>query len=101
ERRELLQATERRSFTERTIVEESELLAEIQRVADAGWALVDGELEEGLLSIAAPVRNREGAVVAAVNVSSSRSAYSGSQLDVVVAALLRATRSIDDDLRLQ
>lgn len=101
ERLAVLQASELRSFTERTIVDELALMAEIARVAEAGWALVDGELEEGLLSIAAPVHSRDGVVVAAVNVSTSSTAYAGSQLDDVVAALLRTTRAIDDDLRLQ
>lgn len=101
ERRDVLHASERQAFTQRTIVDEAALMAEIERVASAGWALVDGELEEGLLSIAAPVHHRDGAVVAAVNVSSSSTAYSSSQLEDVVAALLRTTRAIDDDLRLR
>ena len=47
----------------------AELLARVQQVRRQGWALVNQELEEGLISIAAPVRNRAGAVVAALNVS--------------------------------
>ena len=44
-----------------------------------GYALVDQELEHGLRSIAAPVRNRLGEVVAAVNVSSHASRVSRQQ----------------------
>ncbi|WP_308492039.1 IclR family transcriptional regulator domain-containing protein [Microbacterium terrisoli] len=47
------------------------LSAELDRVRAQGWAMVDGELEPGLRSIAAPVRDRTGAVVAALNVSTS------------------------------
>jgi IclR family pca regulon transcriptional regulator len=34
-----------------------------------GWALVDQELEDGLRSIARPLRDRSGRIVAAVNLS--------------------------------
>lgn len=54
--------------TPRTIVGRRELE---KRIADAkreGFAVVDQELEEGLRSIAVPVTNRGGEVVAAMNV---------------------------------
>ena len=38
-------------------------------MAAAGWALVDEELELGVRSIAVPVRDASGLVVAAVNVA--------------------------------
>ena len=34
-----------------------------------GWCLVDQELEEGLISLAAPITNRAGETVAALNIS--------------------------------
>ena len=45
------------------------LRAALRRVRAQGWALVDQELEEGLRSVAAPIRDRRGEVVAAINVS--------------------------------
>ncbi|MDT0571963.1 IclR family transcriptional regulator C-terminal domain-containing protein [Streptomyces sp. DSM 3412] len=61
---------ERRApLTPRTVTDRRELLTVLERVRDAGYALVDGELEEGLRSIAVPVRERGGRVVAAVNVA--------------------------------
>ena len=47
------------------------LRAELARVRAQGWALIDGELEPGLRSIAVPLHGRGGRVVAAVNVSTS------------------------------
>lgn len=64
-----------------TITEPSQLLAELARVREQGWALVDQELEEGLRSIAAPIRNVTGAVVAAINVSAP--VRRGSSADIV------------------
>ncbi len=45
------------------------LLNEVRQVRTNGWALVNQELEEGLVSISAPIRDRSGRVVAAMNVS--------------------------------
>ncbi|MGI8305927.1 IclR family transcriptional regulator domain-containing protein [Saccharopolyspora hattusasensis] len=44
--------------------------AELGSIREQGWALVDQELEAGLRSIAAPIRDRSNRVVAAVNISS-------------------------------
>ncbi len=48
------------------------LLAELERVGAQGWALINGELDPGLRSIAVPVRRRDGTVVAALNVGVHR-----------------------------
>ena len=49
------------------------LRAELDRIREQGWALVDQELEEGLRSIAVAVHDSGGRVVAAVNVSAHAS----------------------------
>jgi IclR family pca regulon transcriptional regulator len=53
--------------TPKTITTQDHMRAELQRVRENGWAVVDGELEPGLRSIAVPVRNASGSVVAAIN----------------------------------
>jgi IclR family pca regulon transcriptional regulator len=58
-----------RRLTARTICDPGELRAVIRQTGEQGWALVDQELEEGVRSVAAPVRDRSGKVIAAVNVS--------------------------------
>lgn len=55
--------------TPHTVTQADELLDVLARVRRQGWALIDQELELGLLSLAAPIRDRSGRVVAAVNVS--------------------------------
>ena len=54
--------------TPKTIVQKRALRAEIERVRERGFAIVDEELELGLRSIAVPVRRAGDRVVAAVNV---------------------------------
>lgn len=55
----------------RTVTDESSLRAIFGDVREQGWCVVDEELAPGLRSIAAPVVDATGAVVAAVNVSST------------------------------
>src|SRR3546814_20666554 len=54
--------------TERTIVSADALRAELDIVAEQRWSLVEEELEHGLRSLAVPVRDRDGNILAALNV---------------------------------
>ena len=66
ERRERLHRADLRAYTPLTLTDPELLLAEIEAVADRGWAIVDREYEPGLIALAAPVRNRAGKTVAAL-----------------------------------
>src|SRR5450830_1728471 len=48
--------------TEHTLTRVDDVLARVRQARDQGWCLVDQELEEGLISMAAPVVNRNGRV---------------------------------------
>ncbi|MFF9039030.1 IclR family transcriptional regulator C-terminal domain-containing protein [Streptomyces sp. NPDC014892] len=58
-----------RPLTARTLTCRETLLTELERVRAQGWCLVDQELEEGVISIGAPVRNEAGQAVAGVNLA--------------------------------
>jgi IclR family pca regulon transcriptional regulator len=58
-----------RPLTAGTVRNADQLRGQIERVRRQGWAIVDQELEDGLRSVAAPIRRPDRAVVAAVNVS--------------------------------
>lgn len=58
-------------LTPRTTVDEVSLRKELTAIKEQGWCLVDQELEIGLRSLAVPVRNRAGEVIAAINTSMS------------------------------
>lgn len=62
----------------KTITAREELLRELSTVAASGMAFNDEELAPGLRSIAAPVRDRSGQVVAAVNISVHLGAWNAS-----------------------
>ncbi|MFD5716992.1 IclR family transcriptional regulator C-terminal domain-containing protein [Streptomyces sp. NPDC127036] len=93
--------TELDPLTPRTITDPERLGAELDRVREAGYALVEGELEQGLRSIAVPVRDRDGRVVAAVNVAmhSTRRTAESCVRDVLPDLHATATR-VEQDLRI-
>ncbi|NDL56724.1 IclR family transcriptional regulator domain-containing protein [Phytoactinopolyspora mesophila] len=96
---EYLNRAELRKYTSHTITAPASLRTELDRVRAQGWAYVDQELEEGLRSIAAPIRNSAGHVVAAVNMSShaSRTSMDSARRDLLPALLATAAR-IETDL---
>ena len=61
------------SLTDRTVTSPDRLRATIDRARTDGYALVDQELEQGLRSIAAPICNARGRIIAALNVSAHAS----------------------------
>jgi IclR family pca regulon transcriptional regulator len=91
--------TELLPLTPRTITDPARLKAVLKRVREEGYALVDEELEVGLRSIAVPVRERGGRVVAAVNVAMHSSRRTPEECVTEVLPELRATVSrVEEDL---
>jgi IclR family pca regulon transcriptional regulator len=88
------------AITPKTIADVPRLRAELMRVRRDGYAVVDEELEEGLRSIAAPIRYRDGRVVAAINVSTHISWGTADMMrESMLDPLLEAAGAIQDDLR--
>jgi IclR family transcriptional regulator, pca regulon regulatory protein len=95
----ILDATELVAHTARTRADRAELVAEIGRVRAQGWAMVDGELEEGLRSIAVPLTTRAG-VSAALNVSTSTARGAAEEVRAELLPALQETASrIEGELR--
>jgi IclR family pca regulon transcriptional regulator len=88
-----------RPLTRFTVTDPARLAEILDAVARDGYALVDQELEEGLRSIAAPVRDGRGRVVAAVNVSTHAGRDEpGRAREQILPALLDAAARISADL---
>src|SRR5579875_1154426 len=86
--------------TGHTVTDPGALRAEVSRVREQGWALVDQELEEGLRSLAAPITGRAGRIVAAVNVAThAATASAAGARQALLPALLRPAGQLSDDLR--
>jgi IclR family pca regulon transcriptional regulator len=80
-----------RAVTPRTVTVRADLDEILAQVRRQGYALVEEELEPGLLSVSAPVRDRSGAVVAALASSTSTGRSTAARLRREVAPLLVET----------
>lgn len=90
-----LAASQPRALTRHTVTDADSLLAKVQQARRQGWCLVNQELEEGLVSIAAPIVNRGGQTIAALNISGQANRTPARTLqEQVLPALLAASRDV-------
>jgi IclR family pca regulon transcriptional regulator len=95
-----LDTAELRPLTRRTVTDPTKLRTMLTRISSQGYAIVDQELEEGLRSLAAPVRDADGAVIAALNVSAHASRGSSEVIRrELLPPLLATAKRIEEDLR--
>lgn len=97
---EYLATTTLRPFTRRTITEPDVLRAQLRRISQQGYALADQELEDGIRSVAVPVRDATQEVVAAMNLSvhTSRGPAEAVRRELL-PPLREAVRLVEEDLR--
>ena len=96
---EYLNGTSLRGLTGHTITNPAALRRELRKIKTQGWALVDQELEEGLRSVAAPIADADGQVIAAVNVSTHAGRRTlDSIVEDLLQPLLATARRIEKDL---
>ena len=95
----LLQQSKLAPLTDKTLTDPVKLLAELTKVRAQGYAYVDQELEIGLRSIAVPVQNTKGQVVAAINISTQASRMDEASIHAKIReALLQAAHSLAPSL---
>lgn len=88
--------------TRHTVTDVKELTAKIAQVRRQGWSLVNQELEEGLVSMAAPITNRAGQTVAALNISGQANRTSAKTMqETMLPHLLTAAQTISRMLAVQ
>lgn len=92
---DILEKSTRTTHTKHTVTDMDELASRIALVRRQGWCLVNQELEEGLVSMAAPITNRSGQTVAALNISGQANRTSARAMhDGMLPALLAAAQNI-------
>lgn len=94
-----LAAAELQPLTPHTLTDPEALRAEIARVRARGWVIVDQELEPGLRSIAVPLHDRHGRVMAAMNVSTHASRTTPEDMRrELLPPLQRTAEAVEADL---
>jgi IclR family pca regulon transcriptional regulator len=95
----LLQAAPPAALTRHTLTDVDAVLAKVRQARRQGWCLVNQELEEGLVSLAAPIVNRAGDTVAALNISGQANRTPPRQMqEQLLPALLRAAKDVSQRL---
>lgn len=88
--------------TQSTVVDIDDLMNRIAQVREQGWSLVDQELEEGLISMAAPIKDRQGQTLAALNISGQANRSNAQVMqDTMLGPLLSASQTISRMVGLQ
>lgn len=88
-----LETARLKKLTAATVVDRAQLQARIARVREQGYAWVDGELDDSIAGLAVPVRDQDGAIVAAVNVSLTAGEYDEARATAEFLQPLRQTAS--------
>ena len=78
------------AMNERTIIDDAEWYEKIEEVRRYGYAIIDGEMEVGLRSIAVPIRDRSGRTVAGLNAATNSARTSLSALRKTFLPVMRA-----------
>jgi IclR family transcriptional regulator, pca regulon regulatory protein len=98
----ILDASNLHAHTSRTVTDKTELKQIIAQVRRQGWAINDQELEEGLISISAPIRNRQGRIIAAMNISGNAQRNSAKQMiKTFLEPLQKAAQNVSDMVALR
>lgn len=77
----LLPAKELKAYTPNTVVDRNKLKQELRKVADAGYAVDDEEVDIGVRCIAAPIRDYTRRIVGAVSISGPAMRFSDERLE--------------------
>src|SRR5665213_964387 len=92
---QILATSKIQPLTRYTLTDPGAVLAQIDQARRQGWCLVNQELEEGLISIAAPITDRTGRTIAALNISGQANRTPARTLqDDMRPALLEAAQAI-------
>ncbi|HHY38349.1 MAG TPA: IclR family transcriptional regulator [Clostridia bacterium] len=76
----------------------SELISQLERFRNQGWALDDQEFAEGVRCVASCIRNHSGRCVAAVSISGPAARITDERLNDIVPHLLEAARIFSEGL---
>ena len=66
--RDVLAMSNIQKKTDNTTTSTDEIMTEIRKAREQGYALIDQELEPGLVAVAVPIRNLRGETIAAINI---------------------------------
>jgi IclR family transcriptional regulator, pca regulon regulatory protein len=95
----LLRTIKLERLTDRSVANKRELKERILRARLLGYCFIDGEIDDRIVGLATPIRDREGATVAALNLSLSGNRHPPEAIEsTLLPLLIDATRQIESIL---
>lgn len=85
-------------YTPNTITCIDELMEELERVRERGYAMDNEEREEGVVCIAAPVRNRYGSIAASLSISGPVNRFGSDRLEGLIDRVKAEALAISKEL---
>lgn len=82
--------------TPRSITTRPSLLVELEQVRRQGFATIKDELEEGLVAVAAPVRDGDGNVIGAISISGPTPRISDKQISALGELIISEIAQLQD-----
>jgi DNA-binding IclR family transcriptional regulator len=95
----LIRGRELPMLTRNTITDPRELMGELRRVRERGYAFDRGETSLQASCVAAPIFNSSGSAIAAISISGPSSRFNPRRDSGVIESLLKATSAIARQLR--
>jgi IclR family transcriptional regulator, KDG regulon repressor len=92
------QKTRFKPLSEKTITSAKELVKHLKTIREEGIAIDDGELDNGIRCIAAPIRDDSGKVIGAISLAGPTIRLTMERLKSVKQPLLEATKNISQKL---
>jgi IclR family KDG regulon transcriptional repressor len=87
---QLLKGYQYTQQTHNTILNEEELLVELEKIQEQGYAVDDEENEQGVRCIAVPILNHQNKAVASISISTLISRVSYRELNEYIALMKKA-----------
>jgi DNA-binding IclR family transcriptional regulator len=90
----LLGGKELKRFTENTVTDPAELKKQLKQIKRQGYTLDREEIELGLFCVAAPIKNHQGEIIAAISISGPTARMQGVDVTKITTDLKETAKKI-------
>ncbi|MCG7334983.1 IclR family transcriptional regulator [Sporosarcina sp. ACRSM] len=94
----ILQSTKMEAYTEKTILDKTIILEELEKIKESGYATDDEEIEMGLFCVAAPIFDSNDRVIGSVSTAGPKFRFAGEKIEIAKKCIKEAARSISREM---
>lgn len=94
----VIKETGLKAWTAKTITDLEAIMQELENIRKAGYAFSNGEREVGVTSVAAPIRNHNGSVIAAISISGPDSRFTEENIKKYISLVITSANEISQNL---